>query len=321
MPASLRWLCAILVAALAWNAAAQNYPSQPIRLIAPFPPGGSVDITARLIAEPLGAQLGQRIIVDNRSGASGNIGMEAAARAAPDGYTLVLNTIPLVTNQALFANLTWDPIRDFTAIGMIATSPHVVVVPGKSPFNSVDDVVKAARASPGKLAYASAGVGTTFHLCGEVFKDTTRTFILHVPYRGGGPALLDTLAAQVDLSFPTLAAALPHVKAGTLKALAVTDLRRSSLLPGVPTLQEAGLKDFQFTQWQALLAPAKTPPAIVSRVNAALNEVLKSKEIVEKFQAQAFDSFITTPDQAGKYIAEEAKRLSRVIKTKGITAD
>ena len=316
----LLWFAGLL-AALAGSAAAQNYPSQPIRLIAPFPPGGSVDITARLIAEPLAAQLGQRIVVDNRSGASGNIGMEAAARAAPDGYTLVLNTIPLVTNQAMFDKLTWDPIRDFAPIGMVSTSPHVVVVPGKSPITSIDALVKAARSAPGKLAYASAGVGTTFHLCGELFKDTTHTFILHVPYRGGGPALLDTLAGQVDLSFPTLAAAVPHVRSGALRALAVTSLQRSPLLPEVPTLSEAGLKDFQFTQWQALLAPAKTPPAIVARLNAALNEVLKSKDVVDRFQAQAFESFITTPEEAGKYIAEEAKRLSRVIKTKGITAD
>jgi tripartite-type tricarboxylate transporter receptor subunit TctC len=321
MPPLLRWFCTILCVALAGAAAAQSYPSSPIRIIAPFPPGGSVDITARLIAEPLAAQLGQRIIVDNRSGASGNIGMEAAARAAPDGYTLVLNTIPLVTNQAMFPNLSWDPIRDFAAIGMVATSPHVVVVPGKSPYHSIDELVRAARASPGRLTYASAGVATTFHLCAELFKDTTHTFILHVPYRGGGPALLDTLAAQVDMSFPTLAAAVPHVKSGALRALAVTDVRRSALLPDVPTLREAGLKDFQFSQWQALLAPAKTPPAIVARLNAALREALKSKDLVEKFQAQAFDPFITSPEEAGKYIAEEAKRLSRIIKTKGITAD
>ena len=317
----LRWFCTMLSAGFACAAAAQNYPSQPIRMISPFPPGGSVDITARLIADPLGARLGTRIIVDNRSGASGNIGMEAAARAAPDGYTIVLNTIPLVTNQAMFANLTWDPLRDFAPIGMVATSPHVVVVPGKSPFHSIDELVKAARANPGKLTYASAGVGTTFHLCAELFKDQTKTFILHVPYRGGGPALVDTLAGQVDVSFPTLAAAAPHAKAGALRALAVTSVERSPLLPDVPTLREAGLKDFQFSQWQALLAPAKTPPAIVARLNAALREVLKSKEVVEKFQGQAFDPFITTPEEAGKFIAAEAQRLTRVIKTKGITAD
>jgi tripartite-type tricarboxylate transporter receptor subunit TctC len=317
----LRWFASVL-AVFAGSVAAQNYPSQPIRMIAPFPPGGSVDITARLIADPLAAALGgARILIDNRSGASGNIGMEAAARAAPDGYTLVLNTIPLVTNQAMFPNLTWDPIRDFAPIGMVATSPHVVVVPAKSPIHSIDELVRAARAAPGKLTYSSAGVGTTFHLCGELFKDQTRTFILHVPYRGGGPALVDVLSGQVDLSFPTLAAAAPHVKSGALRALAITDVKRSALLPDVPTLREAGVKDFQFSQWQALLAPAKTPPAIVARLNAALREALKSKDVVDKFQAQAFEPFITSPEEAGKFIAEEAQRLSRVIKSKGITAD
>jgi tripartite-type tricarboxylate transporter receptor subunit TctC len=290
-------------------------------MIAPFPPGGSVDITARLIAEPLGKELGQRIVVENRSGASGNIGMDAAARAAPDGYTVVLNTIPLVTNQSLFEKLTWDPIRDFAPIGMVATSPHVLVVPAKVPVKSVDDLVKLARSRPGKLSYASAGVGTTFHFCGEMFKDSTGTFILHVPYRGGGPALLDTLAGQVDMSFPTLSAALPHVKAGNLRALAVTDTRRSALLPDVPTMQEAGVKDFQFTQWLALLAPARTPPAVVNRLNAALKNALQTPEVKDKFQAQAFEAFLTTPEEAGKYLAAEVQRFSRLIKAKGITAN
>ncbi|HLX82010.1 MAG TPA: tripartite tricarboxylate transporter substrate binding protein [Burkholderiales bacterium] len=321
MPGILQCLYAILALATACPIAAQPNPSQPIRLIAPFPPGGSVDITARLIAEPLASQLGTRIVIDNRSGASGNIGMEAAARAKPDGYTLVLNTIPLVTNQSLFDKLTWDPIRDFTPIGMVATSPHVLVVPDKMPARSVADLLRLARASPGKLTYASAGVGTTFHLCGEMFKDSTNTFILHVPYRGGGPALLDTLAGQVDMSFPTLAAALPHVRAGTLRALAVTDATRSALLPDVPTMQEAGVKDFQFSQWLALLAPAGTPPAAVARLNAALNNVLDSKEIRGKFQEGAFDAFVTTPEEAEKFIVREAHRFSTLIKTRGITAN
>jgi tripartite-type tricarboxylate transporter receptor subunit TctC len=306
---------------LAVPAAAQTWPSQPIRLIAPFPPGGSVDITARLIAEPLAGQLGTRIIIDNRSGASGNIGMEAAARAKPDGYTVVLNTIPLVTNQSLFDKLTWDPIRDFAPIGMVATSPHVLVIASKVPASKVEDLVRLARANPGKLSYASAGVGTTFHFCGEMFKDSTNTFILHVPYRGGGPALLDTLAGQVDLSFPTLSAALPHVKAGTLRALAVTDAKRSALLPDVPTLQEAGVRDYQFTQWLALLAPAGTPPEVVTRLSTALRNVLNSKEVRDKFQEGAFEAFITTPEEAGKFLASEAQRFSKLIKTRGITAN
>ena len=314
------WI-ALLALSLGFSAAAQPYPSQPIKMISPFPPGGSVDITARLIAEPLGAQLGTRIVVDTRSGASGNIGMEAAARAAPDGYTLVLNTIPLVTNQSLFDKLPWDPVRDFAPIGMVATSPHILVVPNRVAATKVDDLVRLARASPGKLSYASAGVGTTFHLCTEMFKDATGTFIVHIPYRGGGPALVDTLSGQVDLSFPTLAAALPHVKAGSLRALAVTGIARSSLLPDVPTLREAGVKDFQFSQWLALLAPAGTSPEVVGRLNGALRQVLNSPEVREKFQAQAFESVITSPEEAGKFIASEVVRFSRLIKTRGITAN
>src|SRR6266480_802268 len=298
---SLRFVCASLALASAYPAAAQTYPSQPIRMIAPFPPGGSVDITARLIAEPLGSQLGTRIIIDNRSGASGNIGMEAAARAAADGYTIALNTIPLVTNQSLFDKLTWDPIRDFAPIGMVATSPHVLVVPNSTPARNVQELLRLARANPGRLTYASAGVGTTFHLCAEMFKDATNTFILHVPYRGGGPALTDTLGGQVDMSFPTVAAALPHVKAGTLR--------------------EAGLKDFQFSQWLALLAPARTPPEVVTRLNTALRNTLGSQEVREKFQAQAFEPYITTPEEAGKFIAAEAQRFSKLIKARKITAE
>jgi tripartite-type tricarboxylate transporter receptor subunit TctC len=302
-------------------AAAQAFPSQPIRLIAPFPPGGSVDIMARLIAEPLGAQLGGRIVIENRSGASGNIGMEAAARAKPDGYTIVLNTIPLATNLSLFDKLTWHPVKDFAAIGMVATAPHVLVVPLRVPAQNVQDLVRLARASPGKLSYASAGVGTTFHFCGEMFKDSTGTFILHVPYRGGGPALQDTLGGQVDMSFPTLSAAVPHVKAGKLRALGVTSASRSPLLPEVPTLAEAGVKDFQFTQWLALLAPAGTPREVVERLNAALRDTLNSAELREKFSQQGFDPFVTSPAEAGKFIAAEVERFGKLIRTRKITAN
>ena len=299
----------------------QTYPNQPIRLIAPFPPGGSVDIMARLIAEPLAAQLHGKIVIENRSGASGNIGMEAAARAKPDGYTLVLNTIPLATNAALFDKLSWDPVKDYAPIGMVATAPHVLVVPTKVRATRVEELVKLARANPGKLTYASAGVGTTFHLCGEMFKDSTHTFIVHVPYRGGGPALLDTLGGQVDMSFPTLSAALPHIKAGNLRALGVTDTTRSPLLPDVPTLREAGVKDFQFTQWLALLAPAATPREVVTRLNTALRNTLQSRELVVTFAQQGFDAFITTPEEAAKFIASEVQRFGKLIKTRKITAE
>jgi tripartite-type tricarboxylate transporter receptor subunit TctC len=317
----MRKLVPLFLFALSLQAAAQSYPSQPIRMIAPFPPGGSVDIMARLIGDPLSQQLGGRIIVENRSGASGNLGMEAAMRAAPDGYTLVLNTIPLVTNQSLFKNLTWDPIKDFVHVGMVATAPHALVVPKKNPANSVQELLAAARANPGKMNYASAGIGTTFHFCAEMFKDETGTNIIHIPYKGGGPALVDTLSGQVDMSFPTLSAVLPHVKAGNLKALAVTSATRSKLLPEVPTMQEAGVKGFEFTQWLAILAPAGTPAPIVARLNSALNTALGSKDVAEKFQQQGFEPFITSPEEARKFIANEVQRYARLIKARGITAE
>ncbi len=317
----LRSLFCAIAFLMGAQAAAQPYPNQPIRLIAPFPPGGSVDIMARLIAEPLGRELGGKLVIENRTGASGNIGMEATARAKPDGYTIVLNTIPLATNQALFEKLSWDPIKDFAPIGMVATGAHVLVVPNKVQARSVADLVRMAKSSPGKLSYASAGVGTTFHLCGEMFKDSTDTFILHVPYRGGGPALVDTLGGQVDMSFPTLSAAVPHVKAGTLRALAVTSTTRSPQLPDVPTMQEAGIKDFQFTQWLALLAPAGTPREVVMRLNEALRRTLGSAEIRDKFAQQSFDPFATSPEEAGRFIASEVQRFGRLIRSRKITAN
>jgi len=302
---------------LAATAGAQSYPSQPIKMISPFPPGGSVDIMARLIADPLAAHLNGRIVVENRSGASGNIGMEAAARSAPDGYTIVLNTIPLVTNQSLFPKLGWDPIKDFAPIGMVATAPHALVVPKRLNVNNVQDLLKLARANPGKLSYASAGYGTTFHFCAEMFKDITKTFIVHVPYRGGGPALVDTLSGQVDMSFPTLSAAVPHVKAGQLKALAVTGATRSDLLPDVPTIKEAGV-DFVFVQWLAILAPAGTPKDIVAKLNGALNAALGSPQVRQKFEEQGFEPFTKSPEETGEFLAGEVKRYAALIKSRGI---
>ena len=317
----MRVLVFLAALALAGAAGAQGYPSQPIKMISPFPPGGSVDIMARLIADPLAAQLKGHIVVENRSGASGNIGMEAAARSAPDGYTIVLNTIPLVTNQSLFPKLTWDPLKDFAPIGMVATAPHVLVVPKRLQVNNVQDLLKLARANPGKLTYASAGYGTTFHFAAEMFKDITKTFIVHVPYRGGGPALVDTISGQVDMSFPTLSAVVPHVKAGNLKALAITGATRSDLLPDVPTMAQAGVKDFVFVQWLAILAPAATPRDVITKLNASLNAALGSVQVRQKFEEQGFEPFATSPEEATAFLAGEVKRYAALIKSKGIKLD
>jgi len=204
---------------------------------------------------------------------------------------------------------------------MVATAPHVLVVPKRLDVANVQDLLKLARANPGKLTYASAGYGTTFHFAAEMFKDLTKTFIVHVPYRGGGPALVDTISGQVDMSFPTLSAVVPHVKAGNLKALAITGATRSDLLPDVPTMAQAGVKDFVFVQWLALLAPAATPRDIVTKLNTSLNAALGSAQVRQKFEEQGFEPFAVSPEETGKFLAGEVKRYAALIKSKGIKLD
>jgi tripartite-type tricarboxylate transporter receptor subunit TctC len=302
------------------TAAAQSFPSQPIRLIAPFPPGGSVDITSRMIAEPLAKRLGVQVLVDNRSGASGNIGMEAVAKAKPDGYTIALNTVSLASNPSFFASMPFDTLKDFTPLGMVATSQHVLLANKNLPANNVRELIAMAKAKPGKLNYASAGGGSTFHLSAELFKDLSGTFITHVPYRGG-PALQDTIGGQVEMSFPVLSAALQHARAGTVKALAVTGSKRSPLLPDVPTMAEAGLKDYAFTTWFYVFGPANMPRDVVQRINTVLNEVVNSPEMRERFAREGFEGFATTPEGAGQFVAGEIKRWNTLIKSKNIKID
>ncbi len=300
---------------------AQSYPTQPITIIAPFPPGGSVDITSRIIAEPLAKALGGSVVVENRSGASGNIGMEQAARAKPDGYTIVLNTTPIATNPTFFPKQGYDIQKSFTPVAMVGRLPHVLVVHANVKANTLAELLTLIRARPGKLNYASAGTGTNFHLAAEMFKDMTNTFVLHVPYRGGGPALTDTLAGQVDFSFPSLAAALPHIKTGRLRALGVTTEKRSALLPDTPSINEAGVPGYDFTSWFAVLAPAGTPQEIVLKLNAAINQVTAAPAMVERFAREGLEVFATTPEGAGEFIMRETTRYAKLIKERGITAD
>ena len=300
---------------------AQTYPAQPITIIAPFPPGGSVDITSRIIAEPLAKALGGSVMVENRSGASGNIGMEQAARAKPDGYTIVLNTTPIATNPAFFPKQGYDIQKNFTPVAMVGRLPHVLVVHSNVKANTLAELLTLIRARPGKLNYASAGTGTNFHLAAEMFKDMTNTFVLHIPYRGGGPALTDTLAGQVDFSFPSLAAALPHIKTGRLRALGVTTEKRSALLPDTPSINEAGVPGYDFTSWFAVLAPAGTPQEIVLKLSAAINQVTAAPAMVERFAREGLEVFATTPEGAGEFIMRETTRYAKLIKERGITAD
>jgi tripartite-type tricarboxylate transporter receptor subunit TctC len=318
---ALACTAATLLAALPAMSFAQAFPNQPIRLIAPFPPGGSVDITSRIIAEPLAKRLGAQVIVDNRSGASGNIGMEAVAKAKADGYTIGLNTVSMASNPSFFATMPFDTLKDFTPIGMVATSQHILVTHKNFAAKNVSELISMAKAKPGRLNYASAGGGSTFHLSAELFKDLSGTFITHVPYRGGGPALADTIGGQVEMSFPVLSAALQHVRSGNVKALAVTGTKRSPLLPDVPTMAEAGLKDYAFTTWFIVFGPANMPRDVVQKLNGALGDVVNSPEMRERFNREGFEAFATTPEAAGQFLAGEVKRWNTLIKAKNIKID
>jgi tripartite-type tricarboxylate transporter receptor subunit TctC len=306
---------------LSGAALAQGYPDKPVRLVVPWPPGGSVDIIGRLIGVKLGQMLGQPIVIENRSGASGNIGMDTVAKSRPDGYTLVLNTIPLATNPSLFAQMPFDVSKDFAPIALIAKMPHLLIATQALPVGNMRELLTLAKSKPGNLTYSSAGNGSTFHMAGELFKYLSNTVIVHVPYRGGGPALTDAVSGQVDISFPSFVAALPFVKAGKVKALAITSSSRSLLLPEVPTIAEAGLPGYEFTSWFMLLAPAGTPSAIVLKINQAVTETMKSPELAERFANEGTEIVTGSPEQAGSFLNRELTQWSRIIRERGIKSE
>jgi len=310
---------AALLAAAA--ATAQTYPERPVRLVVPWPPGGSVDTTARYLNEQLGKELGQPIVIDNRSGATGNIGSEAVARAKPDGYTLLINTITIATAPALFPSLPFDVVKDFAPISVVAQAPHLLIVNNNVPAKSVRELVALLRASPGKLSYSSAGNGTNFHIAAELFKELSQTYALHVPYRGGGPALLDTISGQVDFSFPSLTAGLPQATAGRVRALAVTSAARSPASPDLPTIAEAGLPGYEFTSWQLVLAPAGTPQEVVARIHRGIVQTMKSPQVLERYAREGTIPMSTSPEEAAAFLKAEIARWSKIIRERGIKAD
>lgn len=313
-------LCAALsMACCVGTASAQEFPQRAITLIAPFAPGGSVDITARLIADAWAKQLGQGVVIENRAGASGNIGMAAVARAQPDGYTLSLNTMSLAINPSLFKTMPFDTQKDLRSVGTVATSQHVLTTTTSLPVNNVAELLTYVRARPDNaLSFGSAGTGSTFHMAAELFKSVSKTQILHVPYKGGGPAMLDTISGQVQMSFPVLSAAKAQVDNGKLKALGVTGKTRSPLLPNVPTIAESGLPDYEFNTWFAISAPAGTPQAVIDVLNAKLGDALRSPEVTERMQKQGFEALISTPAQTDQMVSAEMKRWAEIVEAAGI---
>ena len=315
-------LCASIAAAGALSAYAQNYPDKAVRVVVPFAPGGSTDIVGRIMSQRLSERLKQSVVVDNRGGGGGNIGSDVAAKAQPDGYTLLIGTVGSLTiNPSLYKRMPYDPLKDLTPIAYFGSTPNVLVVHPSLPVKSVRELVLLAKSKPGQLNYASAGTGGSVHLAGELFKSLAKVDMVHVPYKGSGPALIDLLGGQTQLMFSTMPPALPHVKSGRLRALGMTGSRRSPLVPELPTIAESGLPGYEITQWWGLLGPAGLPAAIVTRLNSDVNAVLQQPEVKARFANEGADTAPNTPAWFASYMKSEVAKWAKVVKASGATAD
>ncbi|MEP7330414.1 MAG: tripartite tricarboxylate transporter substrate binding protein [Betaproteobacteria bacterium] len=299
-----------------------SYPSKPIRLVVPFPAGGTTDILARAAAQKLTVSTGQPVVVDNRPGAGGNIGAELVAKAAPDGYTLLMGTVGThAINPSLYARMPYDHQRDFAPVILVAGVPNVLVINPAVPANSVQELIAYGKANPGKLNFASSGSGTSIHLAGELFKTMSGVQMTHIPYKGSSPAIADLLRGQVQIMFDNLPSALPQIKAGKLKALAVTSAQRAPALPDVPTIAEAGLPGFEATSWFGILAPAGTPKDVIAKLNTEVAKWLATPEARDKLAAQGANAAGTSPEDFARHIAAETIKWQKVVKESGAKVD
>lgn len=316
-------LCATLIASV-WvvSAAAQSaYPSRPVRLVAPFAPGGVVDTVSRVVAQKLSESLGQPVIVDNKPGAGGNIGAEFVSKSAPDGYTLLMGSIGThAINVSLYPNLPYDAVRDFLPVSLATTNTNLVVVNPSFPVASIAELIAYAKANPGKLNYGTAGAGSSQHLAGELFKTMAGIDLVHVPYKGAGPAIIDLLAGQIPLMFVDTSTSLPHVRAGRLRALAVTSAKRDPQLPNVPTVAESGLPGFEVNAWFGVFVPAGTPREIVNRLNADIVRGLAAPEVRERLLALGVEPVTSTPEQFAAFVKSEIAKWGRVVRQSGARA-
>jgi tripartite-type tricarboxylate transporter receptor subunit TctC len=311
---------AALLAAAAL-AHAQSYPSKPIRIISPFPPGGSVDLVARIIANDLAKLLGEQIIVENRSGASGNIGCEVAKNSPPDGYTLLVNTLPFVTNQFLYRRVPYDPVNDFAPISLVSSSASVLTVHPSLPVHTVKDLIALAKSRPGKLNYGSAGVATNPHISGELFNYLAKTDLVAVQFKGGAPAVTATIAGETEITFSSVPETFPFIQAKRLRALGVTGPKRERIMPDMPTIAEAGVPGYEFTTWHAIVAPKATPPAVIHLLSEKLRAVLKTPEEAQRFGERGLSVIASTPDELTVHLEKEAQKYGKVIKERGMRAD
>lgn len=292
---------------------AQNYPTRPIRLVIPYPPGGGADNVARVFAQKLSESLGQQIVIDNRGGAAGIIGAEIVAKSKPDGYTLLDDSSSRAVNPALH-KLPFDTVKDFTPVGMIVVNPNILVVHPSLPVKTVRELIALAKAHPGRITYASSGIGSAPHMGVELFKYLAKVDMVHVPYKGGGPALADLIGGHVQLLIPNIASGLPHVKSGKLRGIAVTSTKRSRSMPELPTVAESGLPGYELHEWNALFAPAGTAPEIIAKLNTELAKVLALPEVQERFFQMGAEAAPGTPEQLGAYVNSELAKWAKVVK-------
>ena len=313
-----------VVAALLWisgAALAQPYPDKPVRFVVPYPPGGGTDVIARIVQERFQAALGQPVVIENRGGAAGSLGTDVVAKAPPDGYTVLFTLSSHTINPAIYAKLPFDTVKDFQPVGTVASLPQILVANNALPVNTVAELIALAKAKPGSLSFASVGNGSPGHLAGELFKLRTGTVMTHVPYRGGGPAVTDVMGGQVPLLWVSIPAAAQFVKAGKLKALAVSTVKRSAAFPNVPTMQEAGVADFEVDSWYAMFVPAKTPKPVVDKLNQALNTIVQEPDIRDKLLAQGSEGVGGPPDALGKIVDLELVKWAKLAKEANLKAE
>ncbi|AVS66109.1 tripartite tricarboxylate transporter substrate binding protein [Paracidovorax avenae] len=303
-------------------AAAQAFPSKPITIIVPFAAGGTTDILARIIAQGMGAELGQSVVVDNRAGAGGNIGGQVAARAPADGYTLFMGTVGThAINAALYRKMPFDPVKDFAPLTRVANVPNLLVANPAQPFKTVQELIAYAKANPGKINFGSSGSGSSIHLSGELFKSMAKVDMQHVPYKGSAPAVTDLLGNQIAIMFDNMPSAIQHVRSGKLRAIAVTTAKRSPELPDVPTIAESGVPGYEATSWFGMFAPAATPAPVVAKLNATIVKVLAQPDIRKKLAEQGAEAAGETPAQFADFIQKESVKWGKVVRESGASVD
>ena len=317
----LRLTGAVLLTALATSAFAQGYPTKPAKVIVPYPPGGPTDIVARVVSQKLSEQMGQQFIVENRPGAGGNIGAEAVAKSPADGYTLLVATTAHAINPALFKSLGYNLVKDFAPVSQLTSGPLVIVANPSLPVKNVKELIALAKAKPGTLNYASSGNGQSTHLSAELFGAMAGVKMNHIPYKGSAPALTDVMGGQASLMFDTMLSAMPQVKNGKLKAIAVTSAARSPAAPDVPTVAESGLPGYEAIAWNGLLAPAGTPAEVVNKLNAELKKALDAPDVKDRFSAQGFGAAWNTREAFAKFMQAELDKWAKVVKVSGATLD